>query len=104
MRRNDLGGAATFAVSSWLPESAAVLVFEEMDAADVVDDEKMEMKRTIRANLWKNGTNAITQLSLFRPSENPPEKLPNYSIYAFSFYRIFLFLTQNLCYYTIIVQ
>ena len=101
MRRIDLGGAASFAVSSGLPEIAEVFVVEEMAAADVVDDEKMEMKWTIRANLWINGTNANTQLSLFRLSENPPppppEKLPNYSIYAFSFYRIFLFLTQNLC-------
>ena len=51
MRRIDLGIAATFAVSSGLPEIAEVFVVEEMDAADVVDDEKMEMKRTIRANL-----------------------------------------------------
>ena len=40
MRRIDLGGAASFAVSSGLPEIAEVFVVEEMDAADVVDDEK----------------------------------------------------------------
>ena len=47
-----LGGAATFAVFSELPEIAEILVVEEKDEADIVADEKKDgKKRTIRANL-----------------------------------------------------